>query len=332
MKVLLTGGAGYIGSHIVVALHNAGYESIIYDNFSTSNGVNLKKIEKIIGKKLHVVKGDIRDKPLLKQTFQLYKINFVIHLAGYKSVNESFTDIYNYYENNFFGTLQLLNVMEECKVNKIIFSSSATVYGLPKELPLKETHNTKPTNPYGMIKLNIENLLRFISIKNTNFQAIILRYFNPVGSHESGLIGDKNKNLNNLMPVIVKVGEGQIKTLSIFGNDYDTIDGTCVRDYIHIMDVADGHVASLNYFQENKRIECFNLGTGKGYSVLEVLSKFEKVNNLSIPYNFSKRRQGDVAISFANVEKIYKNIGWKANYSLEDMCRSSWNFVLVNKQ
>ena len=330
MRVLLTGGAGYIGSHVVISLHQAGFEFVIYDNFSTSNKSDLINIERIIGRKLDVVNGDIRNKLLLKKTFRLFNIDAVIHLAGFKSVDESFIRVNEYYENNFYGTLQLINAMDDCKINKIIFSSSATVYGFPKKLPLEEDHDTNPTNPYGMIKLNIEQFLKFKSIKNPDFQSIILRYFNPVGAHESGFIGDKNKKPSNLMPAIVKVGTKEEKNLSIFGNDYNTIDGTCIRDYVHVMDLANGHVSSLNFFNKRKNTEIFNLGTGKGYSILEILKTFEEVNKISIPYKFVKRRQGDVPISFANVKKIYKSIGWTAKYSLKEMCKSAWNFSRVN--
>ena len=331
MKILLTGGAGYIGSHIVIALQQAGHECIIFDNFSTSSIDVLQHLKKICGKKISYIKGDIRNKQLLTDTFKRYNVDLVIHLAGLKSVEESFENILEYYNNNFYGTLQLVEAMKENNVNKLIFSSSATVYGLPKNLPLTEEHITNPTNPYGMIKLNIEDMLRFFSIKFPNFQSIILRYFNPVGAHHSGLIGDGSKIANNLIPIIVKVANKEIIELNIFGNDYDTCDGTCVRDFVHVMDVAEGHVACLNHFKENTGLSIFNLGTGKGHSVLQILNEFIKVNKVEVPHSFVKRREGDVPISYANVDEIYNKVGWESKYSLQDMCKSAWKFKIENK-
>ncbi len=326
MKILVTGGCGYIGSHTCVELINDGYEVIIIDNFSNSKPEVLDKIKRITGQNITFYEGDVIDKKLLRRVFTENDIDSVIHFAGYKAVGESVNKPLKYYRNNIDSTLSLCEVMEEFNCRNMIFSSSATVYGCPKELPIKEDFALSTTNPYGSTKLYIEGILNDLYISDNNWNITLLRYFNPIGSHPSGLIGeDPNDIPNNLMPYIVKVAKSELEVLSIFGNDYDTKDGTGVRDYIHVVDLAKGHVKALE--NKNKELKIYNLGTGKGYSVLEIVNAFMKHNNIDVPYQIVSRRAGDIAACYADSSKAYKELGWQAEYNLEEMVKSAYNFA-----
>jgi UDP-glucose 4-epimerase len=327
MNILLTGGAGYIGSHVAVALEKAGHSIVIYDNFSNSSKAVLKNIALILGREVACIDGDIRDTKLLTQAINQFSIGIVIHLAGLKAVGESVTNPLEYYENNVQGSLSLLRAMNEQNVKKIVFSSSATVYGDPQYLPIDELHPLFPTNPYGRTKLQIEQILEDQAKSDPNFKVVNLRYFNPVGAHPSGLLGENPKGIpNNLVPFIARVASGEISQLSIFGNDYPTEDGTGVRDYIHVEDLAEGHVAALNFLPHAVEFETFNLGTGIGYSVLEMISAFESASGKTISCSVVNRRQGDIASCYALVDRANKVLCWKANRSLVDMCASGWQF------
>ncbi len=329
MKVLVTGGCGYIGSHTVVDLLNDGYEVIIVDNLSNSKIEVLDKIKKITGKSVTFYQYDLCDKEKLESVFAKEKIDAVIHFAGLKAVGESVQKPLMYYENNLFSTINLLEMMQKYKVYKIVFSSSATVYGSPKSLPIKEDFPLSTTNPYGTTKLMIENILTDLYKADNSFDITILRYFNPIGAHKSGLLGeDPNGIPNNLMPYIVKVATGDLPILSIFGDDYDTEDGTGVRDYIHVCDLSYGHVLALKNPQNGLKI--YNLGTGKGTSVLELVTMFEKVNNVKVNRQIAKRREGDIASCYASNEKAHKELGFTCKYTLEDMCKDSYNYVKKN--
>lgn len=334
MNVLLTGGAGYIGSHTAVELLDAGFGVIIADNFSNSAREVVGRIEKITGKRVAVFDVDVADKKSLETVFKAGKIDSVIHFAGYKAVGESVKMPLKYYRNNIDCTLTLLESMEDFGVNSIIFSSSATVYGTPKNLPLTEDAATGPcSNPYGSTKLFIEQIIMDAAKARSGLRAVLLRYFNPVGAHQSGLIGEMPNGIpNNLMPYISQVAVGKLQRLSVFGNDYPTKDGTGVRDYIHVVDLAKGHVAALEYSMKNPGVEVFNLGTGIGCSVLDIVGAFIKVNNIDIPYVIAARREGDVAEMFAGVDKAHRLMGWKAGLSLEDMCRDTWNWQKNNPE
>lgn len=333
MTILVTGGTGYIGSNTVVKLIESGYDVIIVDNFSNSKPVVLEKIKKITGKDVKFYEIDVCNKRKLKTVFKENKIDAVIHFAGYKAVGESVAKPLKYYRNNIDSTLSLLELMVEYKVKKIVFSSSATVYGDPEELPIKETAKLSVTNPYGATKLYIEGILRDLYISDNEFRIVILRYFNPVGCDESGLLGeDPNGIPNNLMPYIVKVANKELPCLSIFGNDYDTKDGTGVRDYIHVVDLAMGHVKALEFLDKNAKMEYYNLGTGKGYSVLEMVNTFQEINNVKVPYKFTPRRDGDIAMCYADTSKALKDLNWQAKYELNDMVKSAYNYVLKNKE
>ncbi len=333
MKILVTGGTGYIGSHTVVELLNNGYEVIIVDNLVNSQEDVIEKIETITGKKVKFYKEDLCDKESLRKIFKENgHIEAVLHFAGLKAVGESVSQPVRYYENNLGSTLSLVEVMQENNCKNIVFSSSATVYGDPKRLPITEKAAVGgTTNPYGTTKYFIERILKDVCIADKDFSVILLRYFNPIGAHESGLIGENPNGIpNNLMPYIIKVATGELPILSVFGNDYDTPDGTGVRDYIHVVDLAKGHIKALEQAIKTNGTYVYNLGTGHGYSVLDLINTFEKVNNIKIPYQIVDRRPGDIATCYANPKKAYKELGWKAEKGIEDMCRDAYNFVLKN--
>ena len=332
MKILVTGGLGFIGSHTCVELLNSGYEVVIVDNLSNSNIDVLDKIEKITSKRPKFYEIDVCDKEKVKKVFRKNKIDAIIHFAGYKAVGESVREPLKYYRNNLDSTLTLLEVMEEENCHNFVFSSSATVYGSPKELPIKEDFPLSTTNPYGTTKLMIERILADLSKADKEMSIIVLRYFNPIGAHKSGLLGENPKGIpNNLMPYIVRVATKELEMLSVFGDDYDTHDGTGVRDYIHVVDLAKGHIKALEKCVNFKGIEYYNLGTGKGYSVLDLVKTFEKVNKVKVPYKIVDRRPGDIDACYADPSKAYKEIGFKAEYGIEDMCRDSYNYILKNK-
>lgn len=332
MTILVTGGTGYIGSNTVVKLIKNGYDVIIVDDFSNSKPIVLDKLKKITGKEIKFYEINLCDKEKLETVFKENKIDAVIHFAGYKAVGESVAKPLMYYRNNLDSTLSLLELMVEYKVKKIVFSSSATVYGDPEELPIRETARLSVTNPYGATKLYIEGILKDLYVSDNEFRIAILRYFNPVGADESGLLGeDPNGIPNNLMPYIVKVANKELPCLNIFGNDYDTKDGTGVRDYIHVVDLALGHVKALEYLDKNEGMDYYNLGTGKGYSVLEMVNLFQKVNEVEVPYKIAPRRDGDIATCYADTNKAFEKLNWKAEHGLEDMVKSAYNYVLKNK-
>lgn len=332
MNVLLAGGAGYIGSHTCVELINAGHDVIIADNFSNSCPEAVARVEEITGRKIPLYEADVCDKTAVDKIFSENKIDAVIHFAGLKAVGESCEKPVEYYRNNIDSTLTLLETMKKYGVNNFIFSSSATVYGTPKTVPLVETMPTgSPTNPYGWTKLMMEQILTDTANANPDMSIVILRYFNPIGAHESGRIGeDPNGIPNNLMPYITQVAAGRLKCLGVFGNDYPTHDGTGVRDYIHVVDLAKGHVKAIDYSAEHKGTEIFNLGTGTGYSVLDIVNAFSKVNNIEIPYEIKPRRAGDIAECYADASKARDVLGWTAEKTLEDMCKDSWNWQSHN--
>jgi UDP-glucose 4-epimerase len=328
MRILLTGGAGYIGSHTAVALLAAGHKVVCFDNLSNSRADVMDRLEAITGQAVPLIVRDIRDRDVLEKAIRDHGIDAAIHFAGLKSVGEAVANPLIYYDNNVRGTLSLIEAMIACNVKKLVFSSSATVYGQPKYLPLDERHPTSTTNPYGRTKLMIEEMLTDIAAADLDWRIAVLRYFNPVGAHESGLIGeDPNGIPNNLMPYIGRSASGRLNELSVFGDDYDTPDGTGVRDYIHVTDLSWGHVAALNAISScNHPIATWNLGTGQGYSVLEMVRAFERVNGVSVPYQIAARRPGDVASCFANPGKAKQELGWEAVLGLDDMCASIWRF------
>ena len=332
MKILVTGGTGYIGSHTAVELLNSGYEIVIIDNFSNSKSDVLDKIKLITNKDFKFYEGDVCNKDLLRKIFNENKIDAVIHFAGYKAVGESVKKPIMYYRNNIDSTLSLIEVMNEFNCKKIVFSSSATVYGNPTTLPIKEDFPLSTTNPYGSTKLMIENILRDLYISDNDWSIALLRYFNPIGAHVSGLIGENPKGIpNNLMPYIVKVANKELNELSIFGNDYDTPDGTGVRDYIHVVDLAKGHIKAIEKILKDKGIDAYNLGTGIGYSVLDLVTTFEKVNNIKVPYKITDRRPGDIASCYADSSYALEKLNWKAEKGIEEMCRDSYNYILNSK-
>lgn len=334
MKILITGGAGYIGSHTLISLAKSGYDFIVFDNLSNSSKESIKRVEKIINKSISFEEGDIRDKKALSEVFKKYDIDSVIHFAGLKAVGESVEKPLKYYDNNINGTLVLLEVMAEFNCKKLVFSSSATVYGNPITNPIKESFPTGgTTNPYGTSKYMIEKILEDLYISDNSFKIVILRYFNPVGAHESGMIGeDPNGIPNNLMPYISQVAVGKREFLSVFGGDYDTVDGTGVRDYIHVVDLAFGHVKAINYLNSKECMEPLfvNLGTGKGYSVLDMVKAFEKACGKKVPYKIVDRRAGDIATCFADPSFAKEILGWEAKKSIEDMCFDSWTWQKNN--
>lgn len=331
MNILLTGGAGYIGSHTAVELIGRGDEVIIVDDLSNSKIECLNRVEKITGVKPKFYQYDVADKALLTKVFDENKIDSVVHFAGFKAVGESVAKPLMYYKNNLNTTLTLLEVMHEHNVNSIIFSSSATVYGVPERVPLTEDMKTSCTNPYGWTKLFIEQILKDAAHADPELSVVLLRYFNPIGAHESGLIGEDPEGIpNNLMPYIAQVAVGKLDHLNVFGNDYPTHDGTGVRDYIHVVDLAKGHAAAIDYSANHKGVEIANLGTGIGYSVLDIVKAFEKANGVKVPYVIAPRRAGDVAECYADPKKALNDFGWKAEKTLEDMCRDSWRWQSNN--
>ena len=330
MKILVTGGAGYIGSHTCVELLNEGFEVVVIDNFSNSKSSALDAIKKITGKDFKFYEMDYLDKDALNKVFEENKIDAVINFAGFKAVGESVQKPIEYYTNNISGALNLLDVMRKHNVKKFVFSSSATVYGNPEKIPLTEDCKIGgTTNPYGTSKLFIEQILKDIYASDNSWDIIILRYFNPVGAHESGLIGEDPKGIpNNLMPYIAKVATKELKELSVFGNDYNTPDGTGVRDYIHVVDLAKGHVLALNKLEkEGKGLFIYNLGTGTGYSVLDLVHAYEKANNVKVPYKIAPRRDGDIATCYSDPTKARNELGFVATKTIEDMCHDSYKFV-----
>lgn len=327
MKIFLAGGTGFIGSHTAVVLSQLGHEVVLYDNLSNSTAASIEKISKISGKKISLVKGDVRDTELLKVTFASNSIDAVIHFAGLKAVGESVEKPIDYYANNVQGTISLVQAMQSRQIKTLVFSSSATVYGQPQYFPVDEKHPTSATNPYGRSKLHTEEMLRDLAKSDTQWRIACLRYFNPVGAHESGLIGESPGGVpNNLMPYIAQVATGQRNELSVFGDDYSTPDGTGVRDYIHVMDLAEGHAAALSFLSMNTGWHAINLGTGKGHSVLEMIGAFEKVTCRKVPYRVVSRRAGDVAACYADPRKAAELLNWSANRTLEEMCESTWRF------
>lgn len=328
--ILVTGGAGYIGSHTCLELLNNGYEVIVLDNLSNSSEESLKRVQLLAGKPLKFYFGDIRNKSILEKIFAENKIDCVMHFAGYKAVGESVGEPLKYYENNVSGSLILYKAILESSCKKIIFSSSATVYGIPEHLPLTEECRISAINPYGATKVFNERILLDLAAAHMDFNVILLRYFNPIGAHESGLIGEDPKGIpNNLMPYLSKVALGQLEKVYVYGGDYPTPDGTGVRDYIHVVDLARGHVAALKGYTIPGPHVC-NLGTGRGYSVLEVIHAFEKVSKKKIPFEIIGRRSGDNAVCYASADRARKEIGWQASYDIEEMCRTAWNWQTKN--
>ncbi len=332
MKILVTGGCGYIGSHTCLSLIRNGFEVIIVDNLVNSKKEVVDKIEKISGIRPIFYEGDVADPKIMEEIFQKEKIEAVIHLAGLKAVGESVEMPLKYYRNNIDSTLTLCEVMEKYDCKKLVFSSSATVYGSPHKLPITEDFPLSTTNPYGSTKLYIEGILKDLHISDPSWSIAVLRYFNPIGADESGLIGeDPNDIPNNLMPYIVKVATKELEILSIFGDDYETKDGTGVRDYIHVVDLADGHISAIKKVLEEPGIDYYNLGTGTGYSVLELVETFEKVNGVKVNRKIVERRAGDIAACYADPSYAFEKLGWKANKNIEDMCKDAYNFVIKNK-
>ena len=332
MNVLVTGGAGYIGSHTCLELLNKNYGVIAVDNLCNSNPEALKRVEELTGKSVRFYEGDVRDEALLRKIFAENNIDSVIHFAGLKAVGESVSMPWAYYDNNLNSTLMLTKVMEDVGVKRIIFSSSATVYTADNEMPLKETSRTgNCTNPYGWTKYMTEQILSGMAYADPEWGICILRYFNPIGAHESGRIGEDPRGIpNNLMPYITQVAVGRREKLSVFGDDYDTHDGTGVRDYIHVVDLAKGHVAAVDFVTKHTGCEVFNLGTGTGYSVLDMVHTFREVNNVELPYVIAPRRPGDIATCYADPAKSAQVLGWTAEKTLADMCRDAWNWQKNN--
>ena len=331
MAILVTGGAGYIGSHTCIELLNAGFEVIIVDNFSNSKPEAIKRIENITGKDISLYEADILNREDLEIIFSENDIDAVVHFAGLKAVGESVEKPLSYYHNNITGTIILCDVMREYGVKNIVFSSSATVYGPENESPLTEDMPLGAINPYGQTKLMIEQILKDLSYSDEDWSIALLRYFNPIGAHESGDIGEDPSGIpNNLMPYITQVAVGKREKLYVFGDDYDTHDGTGVRDYIHVVDLAKGHISALEYILDSKGVDAFNLGTGTGYSVLDVIHAFEKASEKKIPYEIVDRRPGDLAICYADPTKASKELGWKAEMGLSEMCKDSWRWQEKN--
>lgn len=331
-KVLITGGAGYIGSHTALELLNAGYEVVVYDNLSNASSESLKRVEELTGKKLTFYEGDVRDAAALEAMFAAEKVDAVIHCAALKAVGESVRKPLEYYENNIGGTLNLLDVMRKAGVKNIVFSSSATVYGNPETMPItEECPKGQCTNPYGWTKSMMEQIMSDLQKADPEWNVILLRYFNPVGAHKSGRIGENPKGIpNNLMPYITQVAVGKLEKLGVFGDDYDTPDGTGVRDYIHVVDLAIGHVKAIEYIFTNPGLDVINLGTGIGYSVLDMVKAFSKACGKDLPYEIKPRRAGDIAMCYADPSKAEHVLGWKAAHTLEDMCADSWKWQSLN--
>ncbi|PLT31746.1 UDP-glucose 4-epimerase GalE [Peribacillus deserti] len=331
MTILVTGGAGYIGSHAVVELLENGYDVVVLDNLANSQMKSIHRVKEITGKEFQFHSCDLLDRAGLENLFKMYDFEAVIHLAGLKAVGESVSIPLKYYHSNLTGTINLCEVMAKHNVKKLVFSSSATVYGLQERNPIDETFPLSATNPYGQTKLMLEQILQDLYVSNNSWHIAMLRYFNPIGAHKSGRIGENPNGIpNNLMPYITQVAIGKRDKLSVFGDDYETHDGTGVRDYIHITDLAKGHVKALQYVEKNAGVEAFNLGTGTGYSVLDLVKTFSKVNNLTIPYEVIDRRPGDIAVSYASPAKAEKMLEWRAEQDLAEMCRDSWRWQSNN--
>ena len=333
-RILVTGGAGFIGSHTLIELHKAGYEFVVVDNFVNSNPEALHRVGELIGTEVPFVKADIRDREALNKVFEQYSFDSCIHFAGLKAVGESVAKPLEYYENNMSGTFTLLDVMRQHGCKNIIFSSSATVYGDPAIIPItEECPKGHCTNPYGQTKSMLEQVLMDVQKADPEWNVVLLRYFNPIGAHQSGRIGENPNGIpNNLMPYITQTAIGRRKELGVFGNDYDTHDGTGVRDYIHVVDLATAHVAALKAIEKKAGLAIYNIGTGHGYSVLDVVNAFEKANGVKVPYSIKPRRPGDIATCYCDPTKAEKELGWKAKYGIEDMCRDSWNWQSQNPE
>ncbi len=333
-KILVTGGAGFIGSHTLVELADAGYEFAVVDNLCNSSVESLHRVTKIIGREIPFYNVDIRDREGLTRVVKEYKCDACIHFAGLKAVGESVEKPYEYFDNNIVGTLTLIDVLRKNGCKNIIFSSSATVYGNPVEIPITENcPKGKCTNPYGETKSMLEDIFIDIQKADTEWNVVLLRYFNPIGAHKSGTIGENPNGIpNNLMPYITQVAIGKRKELGVFGDDYDTHDGTGVRDYIHVVDLAKGHVCALKSLEKKCGLAIYNLGTGHGYSVLDVVNTFKKINDVDVPYQIKPRRSGDIATCYSNPAKAEQELGWKAQYGLEEMCRDSWLFQKNNPE
>lgn len=332
-KILVTGGAGYIGSHTLIELIAAGFTPVVYDNLSNSSPASLARVQQIVGQSIEFIEGDILDTQLLAKTFAAHDFTAVIHFAGLKAVGESVAKPLWYYQNNVAGTLNLLDAMTQANVKNLIFSSSATVYGDPEALPIVESSPRSATNPYGQSKLMIEYMLEDLAKADSHWQLISLRYFNPIGAHHTGTIGENPNGIpNNLMPYVSQVAVGKLPQLSVFGNDYDTVDGTGVRDYIHVVDLAKGHVAALQYLEHQTELgfEPINLGTGKGTSVLELVNAFIKTTGQPVPYSIAPRRPGDIASCYASSDKAKHLLGWQAQFDIERMCADTWRWQSQN--
>jgi UDP-glucose 4-epimerase len=331
--ILVTGGAGYIGSHTSIALIEAGYDIVIFDNFCNASKEAVRRVEKIVGKHIPVIEGDIRNATDVQKVFDTYTIDAVIHFAGLKAVGESVSYPLKYYDNNVNGTLVLCDVMQKNQCKSIVFSSSATVYGDPHTTPIKEDFPLSTTNPYGQSKLMIEEILRDVYVSDTDWKIVLLRYFNPVGAHASGTIGEDPQGIpNNLMPFIAQTAVGKRTTLSVFGNDYDTHDGTGVRDYIHVVDLAEGHVKAFHAMQDFKEVMTVNLGTGTGYSVLDMVKAFEKASGKTVPYTLEARRDGDIAKCYTDPTYAKEVLDWEATKSVDEMCADSWHWQSQNPE
>lgn len=331
MTVLVTGGAGFIGSHATVELLENGYKVVVVDNLSNSQKASIDRIKEMTGKDFAFHQVDLLDSQALDDIFSTYDFSAVMHFAGYKAVGQSVEMPLSYYHNNISGTLTLCEMMLKHNVQKLVFSSSATVYGLPERVPIEESFSLSATNPYGRTKLMIEEILRDLALSNPSIRIAILRYFNPIGAHPSGKLGEDPRGIpNNLIPYITQVAIGKQPELKIFGGDYETNDGTGVRDYIHVMDLVKGHIKALEYLEKHEGVETFNLGTGTGYSVLEIVNSFNDVTGKQIPYQITDRRPGDIGVCYANPEKAKKLLGWQAEKSLKEMCRDSWNWQVQN--
>jgi UDP-glucose 4-epimerase len=332
MNILLTGGTGYIGSHAAVVLAQAGHGVVLYDNLCNSRADVASRLAQIVGRPVPLVQGDVRDTDLLERTLQAHGIHAVMHFAGLKSVGESITRPLAYYENNVAGTLSLLRAMQGADIRTLVFSSTANIYGAPHYLPVDEAHPMAPINPYGRSKLQVEQMLADLAVADAALRVVCLRYFNPVGAHDSGLIGeDPGGTPDNLMPVIAQVASGRRAHLDVYGRDYPTPDGTGVRDYIHVMDLADGHLAALDFLAVNTGWHAVNLGTGRGYSVLEMVRAFEAASGRAVPCRIVGRRAGDVASCYASADKARTMLGWQARRALDDMCASTWNWQQQNE-
>jgi UDP-glucose 4-epimerase len=332
-KILVTGGAGYIGSHMVVELLQNGFEVVVLDNLSNSNAQSIEAVQRITQRTLKFIEGDIRDSALLDEIFASHEIEAVLHFAGLKAVGDSVKRPTGYYDNNVRGSLSLIEAMSRAECKTMVFSSSATVYGMPEQMPIAEGCSTGPINPYGRTKLMVEEVLRDVYAADPTWRIALLRYFNPVGAHASGEIGeDPNDVPNNLMPFISQVAVGKLDKLRVFGDDYPTHDGTGIRDYIHVVDLARGHLRALEYLSNQPGCTTHNLGTGKGYSVLEVVSAFEAAAGKSIPYEIVERRAGDAAVSFADVSKAQTELGWQAEFGIDRMCEDTWRWQRKHPQ